>query len=288
MGGVVLLPVLVIGTLLFADWSSPWLWMTLWIVITFGCIGGWDDYQKVIHQNARGLPGRWKLFWQFCAVSMIWVAFRWHPDLSVDPGLFWPQGSHIAIPLDHLSYGLLTYLVIIGSSNAVNLTDGLDGLAIVPVMIAIGVLGFIGYISGDLSLSLHWGIPYIPGAQALTVFSAAVVGIGCGFLWFNAQPAQIFMGDMAALALGGGMGVMAMALHQEILLLLIGGLFVIEALSVMVQVTYFKMTKGRRIFKMAPLHHHFECSGWSAQQVTVRAWILSAWLAIFGLACIGR
>lgn len=285
MGGLFILPILVLSTLIFADWHSPWLWYTLWIVVTFGLIGCWDDYQKVVHQNSKGLPGRWKLFWQFVSVSAVLGAMAVSPAVTIDPSIYWPHGE--GFTLGYVVYAILVYGVIIGSSNAVNLTDGLDGLAIVPAMLAISIFGFIAYIAGDPRLAWHWHVIYVPGAQPLIVFAAAMVGVGCGFLWFNIQPAKIFMGDTASLSIGGAMGVMAMSLHQEVLLLLVGGLFVLEAISVMLQVGYFKATKGKRIFKMAPLHHHFELSGWSVPQVTIRAWLLSVLLGILGLAILG-
>jgi phospho-N-acetylmuramoyl-pentapeptide-transferase len=254
-----------------------------------GAIGWVDDYRKVVHRNPDGLSARSKMFWQSLIALAVGIYLVLHATLPAQTELIVPFFKNVAIPLGGLGFIVLAYLVIVGSSNAVNLTDGLDGLAIMPTVMVGAALGLFAYVAGNAVYSKYLLLPYIPGAGELTVFCGAMAGAGLGFLWFNAYPAEVFMGDVGALALGAALGTIAVIARQEIVLFIMGGVFVAETLSVMIQVSYFKFTKwrygeGRRLFLMAPLHHHFEKSGWKETQVVVRFWIITILLVLFGLS----
>ena len=311
MGGVLILIGIGISTLLWFDWSNRFVWIVLLVTLGFGAIGWVDDWRKVVDKNPEGMRSREKYFWQSLIglVAALYLAFsvsetsnlrvlelfvRWvqsgfSNDLPPSADLIVPFFKSISYPLGVYGFIILTYLVIVGSSNAVNLTDGLDGLAIMPVVMVGSALGVFAYVSGSSVYARYLLFPYIPGAGELLVFCAAMAGAGLAFLWFNTHPAQVFMGDVGALALGGALGTIAVITRQEIVLAIMGGIFVVEALSVMAQVSWFKYTKkktgtGRRILKMAPLHHHFEKSGWTETQVVVRFWIITMLLCLIGLA----
>jgi len=255
----------------------------LLVTLGFGAIGWIDDYRKVVHRNPKGLSARTKYFWQSVIGLGAALFLAFSTSLPAQTEFIVPFFKNIAYPLGAIGFVTLTYFVIVGSSNAVNLTDGLDGLAIMPtVMVAVG-LGVFAYVTGNAVFSKYLGFPHIPGAGELTVVCAAIAGAGLGFLWFNAYPAEVFMGDVGALALGAALGVMAVIVRQEIVLLVMGGVFVVETLSVVLQVASFKLT-GKRIFRMAPLHHHFELKGWKENQVVVRFWIISMILVLIGLS----
>jgi phospho-N-acetylmuramoyl-pentapeptide-transferase len=282
MGGSMILVAIGISTLLWGDLSNRHVWLVLGVTLLFGLIGGVDDYKKLILKNSKGLSARQKFLWQslvgvaaasylyYSAVSPIETRFivPFFKDVSLDLGWWF-------IPL--------SYLVIVGTSNAVNLTDGLDGLAILPAVLVAGALGIIAYATGHARFSEYLGIPYVPGVGEMVVFCGAIVGAGLGFLWFNTHPAQVFMGDIGALALGAALGMLAVIVRQEVVLVIMGGVFVMETLSVIMQVASFKLT-GRRIFRMAPLHHHFELKGWPEPRVIVRFWIITVILVLIGLA----
>jgi phospho-N-acetylmuramoyl-pentapeptide-transferase len=282
MGGALILSAITISTLLWADLSNRYVWVVLIVTLLFGAIGWVDDYRKVIEKDSRGLPSRWKYFWQsvfgLCAAIFLYVTAQ-NP---VETTLIVPVLKDVAIPLG-LGFIVLTYFVIVGTSNAVNLTDGLDGLAIMPTVMVGGALGVFCYLSGNINFAQYLLIPYVPGAGELIVFCAAMVGAGLGFLWFNTYPAQVFMGDVGALALGAALGTIAVIVRQEIVLFIMGGVFVIETLSVIIQVASFKLT-GKRVFRMAPIHHHFELKGWPEPRVIVRFWIITVILVLVGLA----
>lgn len=295
MGGVLILISIAIATLLWGDLSNLYVWILLIVTIGFGAIGWVDDYRKVVEKNSRGLPARWKYFWQsllgFGVGIVLYVAHTQGADLPSflqgygtpsDNSLLLPFVKNYAVQLG-VAYILMTYLVVVGSSNAVNLTDGLDGLAIMPtVLVAMG-LGVFAFASGNAEIASYLHIPFIRGAGELTIFCAGIAGAGLGFLWFNTYPAQVFMGDVGALALGAALGLMAVIVRQEIVLVVMGGVFVAETVSVILQVGSFKLT-GKRIFRMAPLHHHFELKGWPEPRVIVRFWIVSVVLVLLGLA----
>ena len=283
MGGALILTAIAVSTLLWADLSNRYVWTVLAVTLLFGAIGWVDDYRKVIEKNSRGLPSRWKYFWQSVFGLAAAVFLYMTAQSPVETTLIVPVLKDVTIPLG-IGFVVLTYFVIVGTSNAVNLTDGLDGLAIMPTVMVAGALAIFCYLSGNVNFAEYLLIPYVPGAGELIVFCAALVGAGLGFLWFNAYPAQVFMGDVGALALGAAMGTIAVIVRQEIVLFIMGGLFVAEALSVMVQVMYFKYTGGKRIFRMAPLHHHYELGGWKETQVVVRFWIITIMLVLFGLS----
>ncbi|MBP9149932.1 MAG: phospho-N-acetylmuramoyl-pentapeptide-transferase [Rhodoferax sp.] len=310
MGGVLILLSIAISTLLWFDWSNRFVWIVLLVTVGFGAIGWADDWRKVVNKDPEGMPSREKYFWQsviglIAALYLVFsisensnyrvleLFFTWVQsgfDLSLPPkaGLMVPFFKEISYPLGVLGFVILTYLVIVGSSNAVNLTDGLDGLAIMPVVMVGACLGIFAYVTGNSVFARYLFLPHIPGAGELMIFCAAMAGAGLAFLWFNTHPAQVFMGDVGALALGGALGTIAVIVRQEIVLAIMGGVFVAEALSVMLQVTYFKYTKkrfgnGKRILKMAPLHHHYEKSGWKETQVVVRFWIITMLLCLVGL-----
>jgi phospho-N-acetylmuramoyl-pentapeptide-transferase len=311
MGGVLILIGVGVSTLLWFDWSNRFVWIVMIVTFGFGAIGWADDWRKVVHKNPEGMPSREKYFWQSVIglVAALYLAFsvsetsnlrvlelfvRWvqsgfSTDLPPKADLLVPFFKTVSYPLGVFGFIILTYLVIVGSSNAVNLTDGLDGLAIMPVVMVGSALGVFAYVTGSSVYSKYLLFPYIPGAGELLIFCAAMAGAGLAFLWYNTHPAQIFMGDVGALALGGALGTIAVITRQEIVLAIMGGIFVVEALSVMAQVSWFKFTKakfgtGRRILKMAPLHHHFEKSGWTETQVVVRFWIITMLLCLVGLA----
>ena len=311
MGGVLILMSIAISTLLWFDLSNRFVWIVLMVTLGFGAIGWVDDWRKVVNKDPEGMRSREKYFWQsvvgllaaLCLVFSIsensnervldlfvqWVMSGFEVSLPLKAGLQVPFFKEITYPLGVLGFVVLTYLVIVGSSNAVNLTDGLDGLAIMPVVMVGSALGVFAYVTGSSVFSKYLFLPHIPGSGELLIFCAAMAGAGLAFLWFNTHPAQVFMGDVGALALGAALGTIAVIVRQEIVLAIMGGIFVVEALSVMAQVTYFKYTKkkygeGRRILKMAPLHHHFEKSGWKETQVVVRFWIITMLLCLVGLS----
>ncbi|MCX7252462.1 MAG: phospho-N-acetylmuramoyl-pentapeptide-transferase [Burkholderiales bacterium] len=311
MGGVLILFAIAFSTLLWFDWSNRFVWVVLIVTLGFGAIGWADDWRKVVNKDPEGMRSREKYLWMsliglFAAcyllfaisgrsgTGMVEFFMRWAQsgftmEFPTQTGLMVPFFKEVAYPLGMLGFVVMTYLVIVGSSNAVNLTDGLDGLAIMPVVMVGAVLGLFAYFTGNSVFSRYLLLPYIPGAGELLIFCAAMGGAGLAFLWFNAYPAQVFMGDVGALALGGALGTIAVIVRQEIVLAIMGGVFVAEALSVMLQVSWFKYTKkkygeGRRILKMAPLHHHFEKSGWRETQVVVRFWIITMLLCLLGLS----
>jgi len=311
MGGVLVLIGIATATLLWSDWSNRFVWIVMIVTFGFGAIGWSDDWRKVVQKNPEGMPSREKYMWQsligviaalYLAYSVSetsnlrvlelflrWVTSGFANDLPPKADLMLPFFKTVSYPLGVFGFIAMTYFVIVGASNAVNLTDGLDGLAIMPVVLVAGALGLFAYVVGNAVYSKYLLFPYIPGAGELLIFCAAIAGAGLAFLWFNAHPAQVFMGDVGALALGGALGTVAVITRQEIVLGIMGGVFVAEALSVMAQVSYFKYTKkkygeGRRILKMAPLHHHFEKSGWTETQVVIRFWIVTMLLCLVGLA----
>ncbi len=311
MGGVLILLCIAISTLLWADWSNRFIWIVLVVTLGFGAIGWADDWRKVVRKDPEGMRSREKYFWQsviglLAALYLVfsisessnlrvielffnWVRSGFDVNLPPKAGLQLPFFKEISYPLGVLGFVLLTYLVIVGSSNAVNLTDGLDGLAIMPVVMVGSALGVFAYVTGSSVFSKYLFFPYIRGSGELLIFCSAMAGAGLAFLWFNTHPAQVFMGDVGALALGAALGTIAVIVRQEIVLAIMGGIFVAEALSVMLQVTYFKYTKkkfgtGRRLLKMAPLHHHFEKNGWKETQVVVRFWIITMLLCLVGLS----
>ncbi|MCE0731405.1 phospho-N-acetylmuramoyl-pentapeptide-transferase [Halomonas sp. G15] len=282
MGGAMILMAIAVSTLLWGDLANHYVWVVLAVTLGFGAIGWVDDYRKVVEKNPRGLPARWKYLWQsvigLAAAVLLYVTAA----SPVETSLIVPLFKEFVLPLG-LFYVVLAYLVIVGSSNAVNLTDGLDGLAIMPtVLVAMG-LGIFAYASGNAVFAEYLQIPGIPGAGELAVFCATIAGAGLGFLWFNTYPAQVFMGDVGALALGAALGVVAVIVRQEIVLFIMGGIFVMETVSVILQVASYKLT-GRRIFRMAPLHHHYELKGWPEPRVIVRFWIITVVLVLIGLA----
>ncbi len=282
MGGGLILAAITISTLLWGNLSNLYLWIVLGVTLSFGAVGWVDDYRKVVEKHSRGLPGRWKYFWQSVFGLGAAVALYAIAKTPVETALIVPFFKAVALPLG-LFFVVLTYLVIVGSSNAVNLTDGLDGLAIMPTVMVGAALGVFAYLSGHAEFARYLNIPFIRGSGELVVFTSALVGAGLGFLWFNTYPAQVFMGDVGALALGAALGVIAVIVRQEIVLFIMGGVFVMETVSVILQVASFKLT-GRRIFRMAPIHHHFELKGWPEPRVIVRFWIISLVLVLIGLA----
>ncbi|SDH59457.1 MULTISPECIES: phospho-N-acetylmuramoyl-pentapeptide-transferase [unclassified Nitrosomonas] len=283
MGGALILVAIMITTLLWADLSNHYIWTVLLTTLGFGIIGWIDDYRKVVHRNSKGLSASAKLLWQSliaCCVAWYLVSIAEFPEQT---NMIVPFFKEVAIPLGISGFVLLTYLVIVGTSNAVNLTDGLDGLAIMPTVMISGALAIFAYVAGHVVFAKYLGIPYIPDAGELAVFCGALAGAGLAFLWFNTYPAEVFMGDVGALALGAALGVITVIIRQEIVLVIMGGVFVMEALSVMLQVASFKLF-GKRIFRMAPLHHHYELKGWQENQVVVRFWILTIILVLVGLS----
>ena len=282
MGGTLILVAILASTLLWADLRNRFVWITLGVTLAFGLIGFWDDYLKLVIGNSRGLIARYKYFWQSVAGLCCAIALFVTAKAPAETALYVPFFKTVMVPLGY-GYILLTYFVVVGSSNAVNLTDGLDGLAIMPAVLVGGALGVFAYATGNAVFSGYLGIPFIEGTGEILVFCATLVGAGLGFLWFNTYPAQVFMGDIGALALGAALGVVAVIVRQEIVLLIMGGVFVMETVSVMLQVASYKLT-GKRIFRMAPIHHHFELKGWAEPKVIVRFWIISVILVLVGLA----
>jgi phospho-N-acetylmuramoyl-pentapeptide-transferase len=311
MGGVLILIGIGVSTLLWADLTNRFIWIVMIVTFGFGAIGWVDDWRKVVHKDPEGMRSKEKYMWQsliglLAALYLVfsisessnlrvlelfysWMQSGFDVDLPPKAGLLLPFMKEVSYPLGVFGFVILTYLVIVGSSNAVNLTDGLDGLAIMPVVMVGSALGVFAYVTGSSVYSKYLIFPYIPGSGELMIFCAAMAGAGLAFLWFNTHPAQVFMGDVGALALGGALGTIAVIVRQEIVLAIMGGIFVVEAISVMLQVGYFKYTKkkygeGRRILKMAPLHHHFEKSGWTETQVVVRFWIITMLLCLVGMS----
>ena len=288
MGGVMILLSVAVATLLWADLRNRYVWVVLAVMLAFGAIGFYDDYRKLVLKDSRGLASRWKYFWQSvfglgAAAFLYASAPHAVAGLPVaETALYVPLFKHVVLPMG-LFFVVLTYFMIVGFSNAVNLTDGLDGLAIMPTVLVSGALGVFAYLAGNKLFSEYLGIPSIPGAGELAIFCGALAGSGLGFLWFNTYPAQVFMGDVGALAMGAALGCVAVIVRQEIVLLVMGGVFVMETVSVMLQVASFKLT-GKRIFRMAPIHHHFELKGWPEPRVIVRFWIISVVLVLVGLA----
>ncbi len=306
MGGVLILFAIGVSTLLWADLSNRFIWAVLLVLVGYGCIGWIDDYRKVVHHNPKGMSAREKFSWQsvialgvafYLAIALsvvpggslgdalaAWYDARFPLDMSPNLHLLIPCFKDIALPFGLIGFMIFTYVVIVGSSNAVNLTDGLDGLAILPTVLVGGALGIFCYAAGRPDFASYLFIPYIPGAGELAVMMGALVGAGLAFLWFNAHPAQVFMGDVGALALGGCLGTVAVIARQELVLAVMGGIFVVETLSVMIQTTYFRLSHGKRVFLMAPIHHHFELKGWQETQVVTRFWIITFILVLIGLA----
>ena len=283
MGGALILVSIAITTLLWGDLSNHYVWLVLFTTLGFGVIGWVDDYRKVVHRNPKGLPARAKMGWQ-SIIALIVGVYLWNTaTLPAHIELIVPFLKLLVFPLPAFLFIVLAYFVIVGSSNAVNLTDGLDGLAILPTVMVSSALAIFAYVAGNVVFSKYLGIPYIPGAGELAVFCSALAGAGLAFLWFNAYPAEVFMGDVGALALGAALGVVAVIVRQELVLFIMGGVFVVEAVSVMIQVASFKLT-GKRVFRMAPLHHHYELKGWKETQVVVRFWIITMLLVLVGLA----
>ncbi len=305
MGGALILVSIAITTLLWGNLTNRFVWVVLLVTVGFGAIGWVDDWRKVVHRNPKGLSARWKFFWQsliglaaaiylafsvsapdntqFLRLLSAWVVSGFNIDLSPKANLIVPFFKTISYPLGVWGFIALTYCVIVGTSNAVNLTDGLDGLAIMPTVMVGAALGIFAYVTSRADFSGYLFLPHIPGAGELTVICGAIAGAGLGFLWFNAYPADVFMGDVGALALGAALGTIAVIVRQEIVLFIMGGVFVVETLSVIVQVASFKLT-GKRVFRMAPLHHHYELKGWKENQVVVRFWIITMLLVLFGLS----
>ncbi len=283
MGGVLILVAITLTTLLWADLSSRYVWATLITLIGFGVVGWVDDWRKVVYRDPKGLASRWKYFWQsvIALIVALWLAYSAH--LPAQTELIVPFFKQVAIPLGTAGFVILAYFVIVGASNAVNLTDGADGLAILPTVMVGGALGIFAYVAGHAVFAKYLALPFIPGAGELVIICAAIVGAGLAFLWFNAYPAEVFMGDVGALALGGTLGVIAVIVRQEIVLFIMGGVFVAETVSVMIQVASYKL-RGKRVFLMAPIHHHFEIKGWKENQVVVRFWIISMMLVLIGLS----
>ena len=282
MGGALILVSIAISTLLWSDLSNHYVWIVLLVTVAFGAVGWVDDYRKVFEQNTVGLSARWKYFWQSLIGLTAAIVLYYTAQSPVETQYIIPFFKDVAVDVG-LLYIVITYFMIVGFSNAVNLTDGLDGLAILPAVMVGGALGLIAYLSGHSEFSAYLNIPNISGSGEIVIFAGALMGAGLGFLWFNTYPAQIFMGDVGALALGASLGVMAVISRHEIVLFIMGGIFVMETASVILQVASFKLT-GKRIFRMAPLHHHFELKGWPEPRVIVRFWIITVMLVLFGLA----
>ena len=281
MGGVLILVAIAISTLLWVDLSNRYVWLVLVVTLLFGVIGWVDDYRKIVLRNSKGLSARTKYFWQSVVGLGAAIFIYSLAQTPAETSLLIPFLKNFTIELG-VMFILLTYLVIVGSSNAVNLTDGLDGLAIMPTVLVAGALAVFAYVAGNVKFATYLSVPYVMGVGEVAVFCGAMVGAGLGFLWFNTYPAQVFMGDVGALALGAALGVVAVVVRQELVLFIMGGVFVMEAISVMLQVASFKFT-GQRIFRMAPLHHHFELKGWPEPRVIVRFWIITVILVLVGL-----
>jgi phospho-N-acetylmuramoyl-pentapeptide-transferase len=282
MGGALILIAVFVSTLLWADLHNRFIWVLLFTTMYFGAIGWVDDYRKLVRKNPKGLSAREKYFWQTLGGFLVAVVLFTTAKVPAETHLIVPVFKNVVLDLG-LWFIPLTYLVVVGSSNAVNLTDGLDGLAIMPTVMVAGALGVFAYLTGNVNFSAYLGIPFVPGVGEVLIFCAAIVGAGLGFLWFNTYPAMVFMGDVGALGLGAALGAIAVTVRQEIVLFIMGGVFVMETVSVMLQVASFKLT-GKRIFRMAPIHHHFELKGWPEPRVIVRFWIISLILVLIGLA----
>ena len=283
MGGGLMLVGMAMGTLLWADLSSRFIWILLLATLAFGGIGFYDDYLKLVVGNSKGLAARYKYLAQSVAGLAAAFALHYLHQSAAETSLYVPFFKSVAVPMSTAMFLLFSYFVIVGTSNAVNLTDGLDGLAIMPAVMVAGALGVFAYATGNVKFATYLQIPYIPGVGEVLIFAASLVGAGLGFLWFNSYPAQVFMGDVGALAIGASLGTIAVIARQEIVLFIMGGVFVLETVSVMLQVASFKLT-GRRLFRMAPIHHHFELKGWAEPKVIVRFWIISFVLVLAGLA----
>ena len=306
MGGALILVAIGVSTLLWGNLANPYIWVVLGVMVLFGIVGWVDDYRKVVERNPRGLPSRWKYFWQSVGGLIAAIVLFYMAKTPAETEVLLPFFKNLSVPLTWnvahaepwsllgvfnmsagiwtagIVYILFTYFVIVGSSNAVNLTDGLDGLAIMPTVMVAGALAIFAYLSGNIKFASYLHIPYVAGSGELIVICGSIIGAGLGFLWFNAYPAQVFMGDVGALALGAVLGVIAVIVRQEIVLFIMGGVFVLETVSVMLQVGSFKLT-GKRIFRMAPIHHHYELKGWPETKVVVRFWIISFMLVLLGL-----
>ena len=283
MGGSLILTAITVSTLLWGSWANPYIWILLLVMLSTGALGFYDDWRKVVYKDPNGVSARFKMVWQSCVALAAGVFLFYIAHLGSTSAFIVPFFKQIAYPLGGVGFVILTYCVIVGTSNAVNLTDGLDGLAAFPVVLVAGGLAVFAYASGHAQFSQYLQLPYIPGANEVVVFCAAMCGACLGFLWFNAYPAQVFMGDVGALALGAALGTVAVIVRQEIVLFIMGGLFVVEAVSVMLQVGSYK-TRKKRIFLMAPIHHHYEQKGWKETQVVVRFWIITIVLVLIGLS----
>ncbi|MDV6348767.1 phospho-N-acetylmuramoyl-pentapeptide-transferase [Nitrosomonas sp. Is35] len=283
MGGALILMAIVLTTLLWSDLSNRYVWVVLATTLGFGVIGWVDDYRKVVYRNPKGLSARAKFFWQSLIALAVALYLASIAEIPAQTDMIVPFFKEVAVPLGVTGFVILTYFVIVGTSNAVNLTDGLDGLAIMPTVMISSALAVFAYAAGHVVFAKYLGIPYIPNAGELAIFCGAMAGAGLAFLWFNAYPAEVFMGDVGALALGAALGIVTVIVRQEIVLVIMGGVFVVEALSVMLQVASFKLL-GKRVFRMAPLHHHFELKGWKENQVVVRFWIITFILVLVGLS----
>lgn len=283
MGGLLILVAITSSCLLWGDLRQAALWLVLAVTLSFGLVGWVDDYRKVVRKNSKGLPARWKYLWQSLIAIVAIVLLYCSDSIPLQTDLMIPFFKNWFIALG-LFFPILAYFVLVGSSNAVNLTDGLDGLAIMPIVMVAGALGVFAYASSNALYAHYLAIPYVPNTGELTIFCSSIVGAGLGFLWYNTYPAQVFMGDVGSLALGAALGIISIIVKQELVLLIMGGLFVIETLSVILQVGYFKYSGGKRLFRMAPLHHHFELKGWSEPKVIVRFWIITVVFVLCGLA----
>lgn len=282
MGGALILVAIIVSTLLWSDLSSRFVWIVVLVTGGFGVIGWIDDYRKIVFGNSKGLSAKAKYLWQsIIGLTAAYILFT-TAQVPIETQLILPFFKNVVLDLGWF-YIVLAYLVIVGSSNAVNLTDGLDGLAILPTVLVGGALGVFAYVTGNTNFAGYLGIPYVPGVGEMVVFCGALVGAGLGFLWFNTYPAQVFMGDVGALALGAALGIVAVVVRQELVLFIMGGIFVVETISVVLQVASYKLT-GRRIFRMAPLHHHYELKGWPEPRIIVRFWIITVILVLIGLA----
>ncbi len=283
MGGALILVAMTVGTVLWSDLHNRFVWTALGVTLAFGAVGFYDDYLKLVIGNSKGMPARWKYFWQSVAGLGAALFLVYSGTVPAGTTLYVPFFKNLFLPLGVGGFVALSYFVIVGTSNAVNLTDGLDGLAIMPAVMVAGALGVFAYASGNAVFAHYLLIPHIPGSGELLIFCTTLVGAGLGFLWFNTYPAQIFMGDIGALAIGSALGIVAVIVRQEIVLFIMGGVFVLETVSVMLQVASFRLT-GKRIFRMAPIHHHFELKGWAEPKVIVRFWIITVVLVLAGLA----
>jgi len=282
MGGILILGAIVFSTLMWADLSNKYVWVVMAVVVGYGVVGFVDDYRKVIRKDSNGLIARWKYFWQSLIAIVVAIFLFMTAEQPAETALLVPFFKDV-MPQLGLMYLLVVYFTVVGTSNAVNLTDGLDGLAIVPTIMVAAALSLMAYLTSNVNFADYLHIPYIPQADELTVVCTAIVGAGLGFLWFNTYPAQVFMGDVGSLALGGALGIIAVLVRQELVLFIMGGVFVMETMSVILQVGSFKL-RGERVFKMAPIHHHYELSGWPEPRVIVRFWIISLILVLIGLA----